>query len=230
MRKTLFYLFGVLFVCFPMTTFAQMSFHHLPKHRSAFGFAFDYQHVDNLFKNICGDLSFDIRTFRTNIDYGFNSTTKISFIPGVSFTDVNHSDVPPAPYAEIRFTNAGPLGTTTLDYFLIGGFGANYAQLHGACDTPLHLINIDLAGGIGLSHTLKTESGLVITPFFGAFYSNIWKNISMRQRILIDNTSGLFTGKTGVEIALTKSVDVIGIWHFSFEKPDGYFQIALNFH
>lgn len=229
MRKTLFYLFSVLFILLPMTASAQMSLYHLPRYKTAFGVAFDYQHNDNLFRNICGDLSFDIRTFRTSIDYGFNNDIKISVIPGISFTNVRLADVPPSPIAEIRLTNTGRLGTTNLDYFLLGSFGSDYSQLIGPCDT-LHLINMELIGGIGISHTIRTESELVITPFFGGFFSNTWKNISTARQILIDRTSGLFTGQTGAEVALTESVSLIGIWHFSFESSDTHFQIGLNFH
>ena len=231
MRNTLFYVLAFLLILLPMTASSQMSLYPLPRHRAAFGVAFDYQRNDNLFKNICGDLEFNIRTFRTNIDYGFNRDIKISIIPGIRFTDVNLADVPLSPTAEIRLTNMGPLGTTTLDYFLIGSFGADYAQLHGACVDVLHLIDIELVGGIGLSHTLRTQTELVIIPFFLASYSNIWRNISTQRQILIDNTSGLFTGQAGAEISLTDSISIIGTWNFSFENPENtYFQIGLNFH
>ncbi len=231
MRNTLFYVLAFLLILLPMTAESQMSLYPLPQRRAAFGVAFDYQRNDNLFKNICGDLEFNIRTFQTNIDYGFNQDIKISMIPGIRFTDVNLADVPLSPTAEIRLTNMGPLGTTTLDYFLIGSIGADYAQLHGACVDVLHLIDIELVGGIGLSHTLRTQSELVIIPFFGAFYSNIWRNISTQRQILIDSTSGLFTGQAGAEIELTKSISIIGTWNFSFENPENsYFQIGLNFH
>lgn len=231
MRNTLFYVLAFLLILVPMTAESQMSLYPFPQRRAAFGVAFDYQRDDNLFKNICGDLEFNIRTFQTHIDYGLNRDIKISLIPGVRFTDVNLADVPPSPTAEIRLTNMGPLGTTTLDYFLIGSFGADYAQLHNACVDVLHLIEMELIGGIGLSHTLRTQSELVIIPFFGAFYSNIWRNISTQQHILIDSTSGLFTGQAGAEIELTASISIIGTWNFSFETPEkSYFQIGLNFH
>ncbi len=231
MRNTLFYVLAFLLILVPMTASSQMSLNPLPQRRAAFGVAFDYQRNDNLFKNICGDLGFNIRTFQTHIDYAFNRDIKISVIPGIRFTDVNLADVPPSPTAEIRLTNMGPLGTTTLDYFLIGSFGADYAQLHNACVDVLHLIEMELIGGIGLSHTLRTQSELVIIPFFGAFYSNIWRNISTQQQILIDNTSGLFTGQAGAEFALTESINIIGTWNFSFQGPENvYFQIGLNFH
>ena len=231
MRNILFYVLAFLLILFPMTAESQMSLYPLPKRAAAFGVTFDYQQNDSLFKNICGDLLFNIRTFQTHIDYRLNRDVKISLIPGISFTDVNLADVPPSPTAEIRLTNMGPLGTTTLDYFLIGSFGADYAQLHNACVDVLHLIDMQLVGGIGLSHTLRTQSEVTIIPFFGAFYSNIWRNISTQRQILIDNTSGLFTGRVGAEIALTDSINIIGTWNFSFEGPENaYFQIGLNFH
>ena len=101
--------------------------------------------------------------------------------------------------------------------------------MHSACDL-LHLVNMNLAGGVGLSHTLQTEGDLVLKPFFGTYYSNVWKNISSQREIFIDTTFGRFTGEAGVEADLTPSISAIAVWAFSFESSAANFQIGLNFH
>lgn len=229
MRKLLFCLIVSLLILSPMIATAQMSIRDLPRGKSAVGIAFEqYQH-NRLFSNICGDLRFNVRTFRASLDYGYTNDIKVSLIPGVSFTNVNLVDVRPAPSGEIQLTNIGRLGTTNLDYFLIGSFGANYFQMHSECNV-LHLLNIELIGGVGLSHTVTTNGGLALKPFFGTFYSNVWKNISTQRQTFIDNTSGHYIGEAGVEIDLTPSISVIGVWAFSFESSAAHFQIGLNYH
>ena len=229
MRNKLLYFLAFLFISFPMTTFAQMSLYDLPRFKSAVGIAFEqYQH-NRLFSNICGDLRFNVRTFRASLDYGYSDDIKVSLIPGVSFTDVNVVDVPPSPSCEIRLANIGRLGTTNLDYYVVGSFGGNYFQMHSECDI-LHLVNMNLTGGVGLSHTLVTDGELVLRPFFGTYYSNVWKNISTQRQIFVDTTRGRFTGEAGIEADLTPSISAIAVWAFSFESSAAHFQIGLNFH
>ena len=220
----------IIFIFFSIpASEAQISLYDLPRFRSSVGVAFDQRLSNDLFNNICGDLRFNIRTFRASLDYGYSEDIKVSLIPGVSFTDVRLVDVPPSPSCEVRLTNMGALGTTNLDYFVIGSFGADYSQFHAACGV-LHLVNMQLRGGVGLSHTLQTQGSWVLKPYFGSFYSNIWKNISTTNAILIDRTSGLFTGEAGIEVELTPTISAVGTWVFSFESSDAHFRIGLNFH
>ena len=120
MRNKLLYLIVFLSISFPLTASSQMSLYDLPRFRSAVGIAFEqYQH-NRLFSNICGDLRFNVRTFRASLDYGYSEDIKVSLIPGVSFTNVSLVDVPPSPTCEVRLVNIGRLGTTNLDYYLVG--------------------------------------------------------------------------------------------------------------
>ena len=220
---------AVFLLSFMATAYAQTSYYKLDRRKSAVGVSFEQEQHDDLFKNIWGDLDFTVRTFRTSFDYGYKSDTKISLIPGLGFTQVELADVPPAPSFELRIMNIGPFGSTELDYYIVGNFGVVYRQLH-ISQSVLHLVEMNLKGGIGFAHTMHLNNDVVLRPFFGGYYTNIWTNISTTSRIFADRTSGIFTGEAGVEIELTPTINLTPTWIFSFENSDTYFKIGLNFH
>ena len=67
---------------------------------------------------------FRAQNIRGSLDYLFNRSLKISFIPSIAFLNIasrDAIDVPPSPSAELRLTATGPLDANkALDYFVTG--------------------------------------------------------------------------------------------------------------
>lgn len=172
---------------------------------------------------------FRAETIRVSLDYAFTHSSMVSLIPSVGFIHIDSKeplDVPPSPSAELRLTHIGPLGNMpTLQYFFRAGFRTHYHQVHGG-GLPLHSVNVTLTGGLGIIH----EPNNIFRPYFGVFYSNIWRNVSTTRELLIDDTANLFSGEAGLEIEMSPAITLIGAVEFSFESSEIVYNIALNFH
>ncbi len=172
---------------------------------------------------------FRAETIRISLDYAFTHSSMVSLIPSVGFIHIDSKeplDIPPSPSAELRLTHIGPLGNMpTLQYFFRAGLRAHYHQIHSS-GLPQHSVNAILAGGLGIIH----EPNNFLRPYFGVFYSNIWRNVSTTRELLIDDTANLFSGEAGIEIEMSPTITLIGAIEFSFESSEIVYNIALNFH
>ena len=187
----------LIFAVLPTPVFAQTGILSLPKGKNAIGLGVEW--YDPPPKTQIGGGNyyhrFRAQNIRGSLDYHFNRQLKVSFIPGIAFLSLasrNAFDVSPSPSAELRLTITGALDTEkTLDYFLRGAFRANYMQIHSG-GRGLHYVNTALTGG--------TVTEWQFNPFFGVFYSNIWRNTSTTRQIIDNDTYNLFTGEASVEI------------------------------
>ena len=175
---------------------------------------------------------FRSRHIRAALDYHFNRSVKVSFIPGIAFLDIASReaiDVPPSPSAELLFTATGPFDPEKmLDYFFRGGFRTHYTLIHSG-GRSRHYVNTKLTGGIGFIGKLKTATQWQFYPFLGVFYSYIWRNTSTVRYILDNDTYNLFTGEAGVEIQISSMTHLIGSVQFSFETSEIIYSIGLSF-
>ena len=175
---------------------------------------------------------FRAQNIRGGLDYAFNRSLKLSFIPGIAFLTIANResiDVPPSPSAEFRLTATGPLDTQrTLDYFVKGSVRTDYTQIHSG-GRALHYVNVNLMGGGGFIFKLQTATQWQFYPFFGVFYSNIWQNTSTNRHLIVDDTYNLFTGEAGVEIQVSPTTYLIGSVAFSFETSEVIYNIGINF-
>ncbi len=212
---------------------AQTGIRALPAGKSAIGLGFQYYDPPNIQQNRGNyQHQFRARNIRGSLDYHFSRELKVSFIPGVAFLNMagqDSADVPPSPSAELRLTSTGPLGTmSSLDYFAKGGFRTHYTQDHNS-PRALHHVTMILTGGLGIIHKLNTSTEWKFNPFFGVFYSNIWRNTSTTRDILVDDTYSLFTGEAGIEIETSSTTHIIGGVEFSFETSEVIYNIGINF-
>ena len=70
-------------------------------------------------------------------------------------------------------------------------------------DLPLHSVNMALRGGAGFLHTLQTNQGWGLKPFFGMFYTQSWNNVSTTRQVHVNTSQNFFTGEAGVEIDMS---------------------------
>lgn len=230
--KSVIFIFVLVVLSIP--ALAQTGIRALPAGKSAIGLGFQYYDPPPQIQRNRGNYQhrFRARNIRGSLDYHFSRELKVSFIPGVAFLNIASRDsieVPPSPSAELRLTSTGPLGTmSNLDYFAKGGFRTHYTQVYSG-GKALHYVNMTLAGGVGVIHRLNTVTEWQFNPFFGVFYSNIWRNTSTTRDIIVDDTYSLFTGEAGVEIETSPTTNIIGSVEFSFETSEIVYNIGINF-
>ena len=210
---------------------AQTGILSLPKENRAIGLGFQmYDPPAQSHRN--AQHRFRAQNIRGSLDYPFNRSLKISFIPGIAFLNIasrDSIDVPPSPSAELRLTTTGPLDAEkTLDYFVRGSVRGDYTQIHSGGRT-LHYVNVNLMGGGGFIFKLQTATQWQFNPFFGVFYSNIWQNTSTTRQLFVDDTYNLFTGEAGVEIQASPTTHIIGSVAFSFETSEVIYNVGINF-
>ncbi len=223
-----------MFVTFSTSAFAQTGILSLPAGKSAIGLGFQLYDPPSKLQRNSGNYQhrFRAQNIRGSLDYYFNRQLKISFIPGIAFLNIasrDDIDVPPSPSAELRLTATGALDTQkTLDYFVRGGLRSHYTQIHSG-GRALHYVNMTLTGGVGFLYKLKTLTEWQFNPFFGVFYSNIWRNTSTIREIFVDDTYNLFTGEAGVEIEASPTTNIIGSVEFSFETSEIIYNVGISF-
>ncbi|RKU21006.1 hypothetical protein C6499_22570 [Candidatus Poribacteria bacterium] len=205
----------------------------MPAKESAIGLGFQYYEPPS---QITGSSNyrhqFRVSHIRGSLDYQFNPTLKISFLPGIAFLNIPNQqtiDVPPSPSVELQLAATGPLiAEKTIDYFLRGAFQSHYSQIYRNGEAT-HYINMTVTGGIGVIGKLWTTTKWGFHPFFGVFYSNRWRNTSTTRRIIVDDTYNLFTGEAGVEIQASPTTHIIGSVGFSFQASEVIYNIGINF-
>ena len=175
---------------------------------------------------------FRAQNIRGSLDYAFNRSLKISFMPGIAFLNIarrDSIDVPPSPSAELRLITTGPLDAEkTLDYFVRGSVRGDYTQIHSG-GRALHYVNLNFMGGGGVIFKLETPTQWQFHPFFWVFYSNIWQNTSTTRQLFANDTYNLFTGEAGVEIQVSPTTHIIGSVAFSFETSEAIYNVGINF-
>ena len=221
-------------VTFSISASAQTGIRALPAGKSAIGLGLQYYDPPPQIQQSRGNYQyrFRARNIRASLDYHFSRELKVSFISGIAFLNIASRDsveVPPSPSAELRLTSSGPLGSMrSLDYFAKGGFRTHYTQVHSG-GRALHYVNMTLTGGLGVIHRLNTVTAWKFNPFFGVFYSNIWRNASTTREILVDDTHSLFTGEAGIEIETSPTTNIIGSVEFSFETSEIIYNVGISF-
>ena len=109
---------------------------------------------------------------------------------------------------------------TGLQFFILGSFRTQYTNIARSTDLPLHSVNMNLQGGVGLLHTLETGYTWSLKPFFGMFYTQAWNNVSTTEKIHANTTHNFFTGEAGLEVELSPTMSAIGSLEFSFESSE----------
>ena len=176
---------------------------------------------------------FNAQTLLGNLDYTFNSDLKMSLLPGISFFQANTEipyEIAPSPSIDIRFLNVNDMNMTGLQFFILGGFRTQYTNIARISGLPLHSVNMNLRGGVGLLHTLETGYTWSLKPFFGMFYTQAWNNVSTTEKIHANTTHNFFTGEAGLEVELSPTMSAIGSLEFSFESSELLYRFGLNFH
>ena len=176
---------------------------------------------------------FNAQTLLGNLDYTFNSDLKMSLLPGISFFQANTEipyEIAPSPSIDIRFLNVNDMNMTGLQFFILGGFRTQYTNIARNQNLPLHSVNMNLRGGVGLLHTLQTGYTWNLKPFFGMFYTQAWNNVSTTQKIHANTTHNFFTGEAGLEVELSPTMSAMGSLEFSFESSELLYRFGLNFH
>ena len=217
-----------------MPVFAQTGILSQPAGESAIGLGLELNRPVSRNQLDAGNYQnrFRARTIRAALDYHFNRSVKVSVIPSIAFLDIASReaiDVPPSPSAELLLTATGPFDTEKmLDYFFRGGFRTHYTLIHSG-GRSRHYVSTKFSGGIGFIGKLKTATQWQFYPFFGVFYSYIWRNTSTVRYILDNDTYNLFTGEGGVEIQVSPMTHLIGSVQFSFETSEIIYSIGLSF-
>ncbi len=211
-------------VLYPVTTYSQVSFKKLPIGGTSYGFEFSPQT--------------DVTTIGARVDYGINRDAKIYLGAAIGFIDDDElgsygGEIPPSPGVGLGVLHIQPLGQSGVEYFLYGEFGAAFAWIVDSAtdETYGNSRTFGLSGGGGILKRLKTQSDLVIIPYFGLSYRNIWLTV---ENTLWDykesDSDRSFGGIVGLEIEMSPTISVIGAFGFSFDSSDTVFSIGLNFH
>lgn len=216
----------VLFI-FAGVAFGQTGILSLQEGKSAVGLGYQWYNPSEKSEQNTG-----AQNIRGSFDWQFNRFLKTSFILGVAFLDTENrktDSIPPSPSFELRLTKTGSLNSArTLDYFIRGDAQVRYSQIHNE-SLVSHHVNTTLTGGIGILYKLETVTEWQFNPFFGVFYSNVWRNISTAKQILTDDTYNLFIGEAGIEIEVSPAINIIGSAVFSFETSEIIYNIGINF-
>jgi len=219
----------VLFM-FSVPVSAQTGFYRSPAGKIGIGIGYQRYRPP---KRTDAPFRFNAQTILGNLDYIFNSDLKMSLLPGISFFEANTPipyEIAPSPSIDIRFLNVNDMNMTGLQFFILGGFRTQYTNIVRSWDLPLHSVNMNLRGGVGLLHTLETGYVWSLKPFFGMFYTQAWNNVSTTQKVHVNTTQNFFTGEAGLEIELSPTMSAIGSVEFSFESSELLYRFGLNFH
>ena len=223
-------LFLCLLVLFVMPAFAQTGFYRLPTGKLAIGMGYQrYQPP----KRTTAAFRFNAQTLLGNLDYAFSRDLKVSLLPGVSFfetTTRNPYEIAPSPSVDIRLLNINNMNMTGLKFFIMGGFRTQYMNIVRTGDLPLHSVNMAVRGGAGFLHTLQTNQGWGLKPFFGMFYTQSWNNVSTTRQVHVNTSQNFFTGEAGVEIDMSPTMSAIGSIEFSFDSSELLYRFGLNFY
>lgn len=217
-----------------MPVSAQTGIKSLPTGTSAIGLGFQYyQPPSQVEQRSCNyQRQFRASNIRGSLDYHFNPTLKISFVPGIAFLNIasqKTTGVPPSPSVKLQLAATGPLtAQKSIDYFVRGAFQSHYTQIHGS-GLPRHYINMTVTGGIGVIGKLWTATEWEFNPFFGVFYSYIWHNHSTTRAIFVNDTCNLFSGEAGVEIEVSPATHIISSIEFSFETSEIIYNVGVSF-
>ena len=215
---------ALMLILFPVAAYSQMSFKKLPIGKTGYGFVFSPQT--------------DVTTIGARIDYGINNDSKISLGGGIGFTNDEElesygGDIPPSPAVGLSVLHIQSLGQSGLEYFMQGGFAGAFARVvdDSTNKTLVRTRTFALSGAGGILKRLKTQSDLVIIPYFGLSYTNAWATV---ESLLYDfeetDSDGSFGGAVGLEIEMSPKMSVIGSFAFSFQSSNTVFSIGLNFH
>jgi len=217
-------------VMFSVSVSAQTGFYRSPVGKMGVGIG--YQHYRPP-KRTEAPFRFNAQTVLGNLDYTFNSDLKMSLLPGISFfqadTEIPY-EIAPSPSIDIQLLNVNDMNMTGLQFFILGGFRTQYTNIARISDLPLHSVNMNLRGGVGLLHTLGTDYTWSLKPFFGMFYTQAWNNVSTSEKIHGNTTHNFFTGEAGLEVELSPTMSAIGSLEFSFESSELLYRFGLNFH
>ncbi len=207
----------------PATVYAQTSLYKLPSDKRAIGLGYaGTEGIHNIW---------------VSVDRGFTETVKGSAVTNLSIFESNSSILLISELLQLVHIDA--LGTTGLDYFLMGGFGGTYLvnsntsygydpyrtsySYYGYNRRPFAnsgLESLTLAVGGGLSITFEQ-----LKPFVGYTYNYI--------HILNGGRSNASLLTAGVEIDLGGSISLIGRMSSGY-TADGLtnptFDIGVNFH
>ena len=211
------------FALLPITAYSQIGLYKLPKGKT--GLELGFRSAENT------------NTISGSLDYGIDKDLKISFIGGVALIEDDEFktslEIPPAPVGGLSIVRINSLGQTGLDYFLHGGGSAVFSRVVNATtsETFVKTRTLGLTGGGGLLKRLGTKSGWALTPFFGVYYSNSWA-VTERQRTGLEKatSNSSVLGEAGVEIAVSRTTNIVGSVLFSFESSDTVFSVAVNLH
>ena len=176
---------------------------------------------------------FNAQTILGNLDYVFNDDLRISLLPGISFFEANTQipyEIAPSPSIDLRFLNVNDMNMTGLKFFILGGFRTQYTNIVRSWNLPLHSVNMNLRGGVGLLHILETDYAWNLKPFFGMFYTQAWNNVSTTRKVHMNTAHNFFTGEAGLEVELSPTMSAIGSVEFSFESSELLYRFGLNFH
>ena len=212
-----------LFVLLPITAYSQMSFYQLRTGKSSLGLGFT---TDG-----------DTQTIAGSLDYGIERDLKMTFTVGVALTDDSEyggaMDIPPSPIGVVSLVRVQPLGETDLDYFGVGSFSAGFARgIEPVTDeTLVRTRATGLSAGAGILKRLKTESGWILKPFFGLYYSNVWLVVESDWIGYEETeTESGFSGEAGMEIEISSTTSIFGSFGFSFESSSTTFSIGARFY
>ena len=230
LKQKLIYL-TLIFALSPVSIFAQSSLQRLSTSKTTFG-------ISLLREDIGIRTPRNITTISGNLDYGIDYNLKTSLQFGVGMAEA--SNVPPSPNVNIGMVYIEPLGTTGLEYFAAGDFGASFLRVVSeTTDNVLERSRVlNLSGTIGLIKRTETQEGLEINPFFSLSYGRFWEALETNAGFTGDAEGlvlkesldiGNFAGEIGVEVELSPTIMALTAFKFSFERFDFAFRLGLNF-
>ena len=153
-------------VIFSASVSAQTGFYRSPAGKIGIGVGYQRYRPP---KRTEAPFHFHAQTLLGNIDYMFNDDLKMSLLPGISFFQADTQipyEIAPSPSIDLRFLNVSDMNMTGLQFFILGGFRTQYTNIVRNWDLPLHSVNMNLRGGVGLLHTLETGLRVESQAFF----------------------------------------------------------------
>ena len=231
--RTLSLIYFILLICCTPVS-AQTGILSMPAGDTAIGLGFQYHEPPSqIAERSCNyQRRFRASHIRGSLDYHFNPTLKISFLPGIAFLNMPNQqtvDVPPSPSVKLQLAATGPLAVKrSIDYFVRGAFQSHYTQIYRG-GLANHYVNMTVTGGIGVIGKLWTATEWGFNPFFGVFYSYIWHNHSTTRTIFVNDTCNLFSGEAGVEIEVSPATHIISSVEFSFETSEIIYNVGISF-
>lgn len=217
-------------VMFSVSASAQTGFYRSPAGKMGIGMGYQRYRPP---RRTEAPFRFNAQTILGNLDYVFNDDLRISLLPGISFFEANTQipyEIAPSPSIDLRFLNVNDMNMTGLKFFVLGGFRTQYTNIIRNWDLPLHSVNMNLRGGVGLLHILETDYAWSLKPFFGMFYTQAWNNVSTTKKVHVNTAQYFFTGEAGLEVELSPTMSAIGSVEFSFESSELLYRFGLNFH